>query len=215
MKNAGIHLPAGAGLQSVRARVIQNAVVTSVPVFQTANDIVFGCSRLESKKRVGKVVLNDVVLGRKIIGFRLSFLPDLFSKLLALMHVMRNGSEVIEKLAEDIPSPLTRHHIGTEQVVPCDFHRILQQELLAVTGMYVTQAFVVTSQRSVRRLNCRREPSFIDAATLAAEGINVVRMKFQTPAGNEKITWHPTWFQPKDSGATRSALSERGAYDGR
>src|SRR5262252_8887812 len=97
--------------------MIQNAIVALIPILQTAHDIVFGCARLQTKERVRKIVLNDVVLRREVIRFRFTSLADFFGKLLALMHVMRDWPEVIEKFAEDIPSTLAGHHIGADQGV--------------------------------------------------------------------------------------------------
>src|SRR5215510_3455205 len=117
MEDSCIDLPARAGLQPVRARMIENAVVAFVPVFQAAHYIAFCCARLESKKRVWEIVLNNVVLRRKVIRFGFAFLADLLGKFLALMHVMRDRSEIIEEFAEDIPSAFARHDIGSEQIV--------------------------------------------------------------------------------------------------
>src|SRR5262245_4957919 len=105
--------------------MIQNAIVTPIPILQTAHDIILGCAWLQTKERVRKIVLNDVVLRREVIRFGFASLADFFGKLLALMHVMGDWAEVIEKFAEDIPSALTGHHIGTDQGVARDFHGIL------------------------------------------------------------------------------------------
>src|SRR5215831_439165 len=97
-------LPARAGLQAVCAGMIENAVIAFVPVFQAANHSIFCRARLESKKSVWEIVLNHVVLRRKIIRLRLTFLADLPGELLTLMHVMRDRSEIVEEFAENVPS---------------------------------------------------------------------------------------------------------------
>ena len=153
MKDSGVHLPPRAGLQPERARMIENAVVTFVPVFQAADDIVFRRARLESKKCVWKIVLHDVVLRGKVIRLRFAFLADLPGELLALMHVMRNRSEIVEEFAEDVPSAFARHHIGSEQIISGSVHGVFQQEFLSIVEMHVTQAFIVASERSVRCLD--------------------------------------------------------------
>jgi hypothetical protein len=105
--------------------MIQNAIVALIPILQTAHDIIFGCARLEPKERVREIVLNDVVLRREVIRFGFASLADSFGKLVALMHVMGDWAEVIEKFAEDIPSALTRHHIGADQGIARNFHGVL------------------------------------------------------------------------------------------
>src|SRR5881296_1673839 len=105
--------------------MIQNAIVALIPILQTAHDIIFGCAWLQTKERVRKIVLNDVVLRREVIRFGFAFLADFFGKLVALMHVMRDWTEVIEKFAENIPSALTGHHIGADQGIARNFHGIL------------------------------------------------------------------------------------------
>src|SRR5262249_58482024 len=104
--------------------MIQNSIVALIPILQTAHDIIFGCAWLQTKERVRKIVLNDVVLRREVIRFGFAFLADGFCKLLALMHVMGGWGEGIEKFAEDISSPLPRHPHRTRQGGPPAFHRI-------------------------------------------------------------------------------------------
>src|SRR5262249_12922217 len=149
MKDSGIDLPARAGLQAVCAGMIENAVVAFVPDFQASNHIIFCRARLESKKRVWEIVLNYVVLPGKVVRLRLAFLADLPGELLTLMHVMRDRSEIVEEFAENVPSAFARHYIGPEQIVSCYVHRVFQQEFFAIVEMHVTQAFIVSGERSV------------------------------------------------------------------
>src|SRR5262249_54260994 len=135
--------------------VIQNPIVAFVPVFEAANDVIFCRPRLETKKRVRKIVLNDVVLRWEVVRFRLALLSDFPGKLLALMHVVRDRSKVVKKLAEDIPSSISRQPITAEQRITGNVDGVLQQKLLPVVEMNIAQTFVISSERSVGCLNRR------------------------------------------------------------
>src|SRR5215471_13591467 len=104
MKDSSVHLPSRSRLKPIRTRVIQNAVIAFVPILQASHDVILRRSRLQSKKRVREIVLHDVVLRREVIRLRLAALADFLSEFIALVHVMRDRTKVVEKLAQDIPS---------------------------------------------------------------------------------------------------------------
>src|SRR5438876_278109 len=54
-------------------------------------------------------------------------------------------------------------------------------------------------EESVR--GCRREPSFINAAALSPECIDVVGMKFQPSARDQKRAGYPARLEPENSRA--------------
>ena len=114
MQDSGVDLPARTRFQTIGTRMKENSVVALVPFFQAAADIFFGCAGLEAHVGVGKIVLYLIVLGRKVIGFRLSLLTHQLGESIALMHVMGNGTHVVKKLAEQIPSAFALHHVGTK-----------------------------------------------------------------------------------------------------
>jgi hypothetical protein len=60
--------PAGAGLQAIGLRVVEDAVVADVPAFETAAEVFLGRPRLEAEKRVGEIVADGVQLRWKIVG---------------------------------------------------------------------------------------------------------------------------------------------------
>jgi hypothetical protein len=98
-----------AGLEPVRAREVDDAVVALVPVRQAPPDVIFGRARFEAHERVRKIVHDLVVLRREVIRFRLALLSDERGELVVLMHVVRNGAEVVEELAQQVPAPLLLH----------------------------------------------------------------------------------------------------------
>jgi hypothetical protein len=106
VEKARAHQPAGAGLEPVGLREVQDAVVALVPIRQAGADLVLGGARLESEEGVGKVVAHIVVLGREVVGLRFAFLADEFRLFGALVHVMRDGPHVVEELRVDRPPPI-------------------------------------------------------------------------------------------------------------
>ena len=54
VQHAGRNQPAGAALQAIGPREIENAVVAFVPVLQALADLVFGRARLQAHERVGR-----------------------------------------------------------------------------------------------------------------------------------------------------------------
>src|SRR5882724_7888438 len=87
VQNSRIDLPATAGLEPIGARVKQNSVVALVPIFQTAVDVVLGCTGLEAHEGVWEIVFGEIVLGRKIIRLGLAALSYQAGERIALMHV--------------------------------------------------------------------------------------------------------------------------------
>src|SRR5271165_1243488 len=101
VQNARVDLPPRSRLEAVSLRQIQDAVVAFVPAFQASANFIFGRSRLQAHERVREVVVLLVVLRREVVRFRLALLPDQTSVFITLVHVVRDGAEVVEELAED------------------------------------------------------------------------------------------------------------------
>ena len=91
--------------------------------------ILFRSAGFETHERVRKIVIDLVVLRRKVVSLGLALLPDLRRELIALMQVMRNRAHVVEKLAEEIPSAFALHHVRPQQKVSGGLNRVLQQKL--------------------------------------------------------------------------------------
>src|SRR6266702_3731011 len=115
MEDAGVDLPPCSGFETVGAGMEENSVVALVPFFQATADICFRGTWLEAHVGVRKIVLDLVVLRRKVIGLRLSLLSYELGEGVALVHVVGNGAHVVKKLAEQIPSLFALHYVGAEQ----------------------------------------------------------------------------------------------------
>ena len=63
------------------------------------------------------MIVLEVVLGREIIRFGFTFLADPRGELVVLMKMMRDGAEVVEELAQQIPAAVFLHHGGAEELV--------------------------------------------------------------------------------------------------
>src|SRR5277367_3605385 len=142
MQDAGIDLPSCAGFQTVGAGMEEDSVVALVPFFQAAPDIFFGGTRLQAHVGVGEIVLDLVVLRRKVISLRLSLLSDELGEGVALVHVVRDGAHVVKKLAEQIPSVFTLHYAGTEQQVSSSLDGFFKQELIPGFRTDITEPLI-------------------------------------------------------------------------
>ena len=63
-----------------------------------------GGSWLQPQKCVREIIDHRVVLRWKVIPFRLSLLPNKLRMFVRLVHVVWDGSHVIEELCEDRPT---------------------------------------------------------------------------------------------------------------
>src|SRR4029079_12015854 len=126
MENPWIDLTPATNVQTICARVVQDAVVATAPALETPPHVVRSRTWLESHEGVGEAVLNLVVLRRKVVGLRLALAANELGVRITLVHVMRNGPHVVEELAEDVPTTLLRHDVRTEQRVTGDVHNLFQ-----------------------------------------------------------------------------------------
>ena len=69
--------PAGAGLEAVGLREVEDAVVPLVPTLQAAADVVLGRPGLQAEEGVGEVVAGPVELGGEVVALGLPSRPSL------------------------------------------------------------------------------------------------------------------------------------------
>ena len=98
VQHAGRNQPAGAALQPVRPRQIENAVVALAPIFEALADLGLRRARLQAHERVGEIVVDVVELRREVVALGLAFLADELGVLEALVHVVRDRAHVVEEL---------------------------------------------------------------------------------------------------------------------
>ena len=104
VQDAGIDLPAAAWLQQIGACVKQDAVVALVPALKATLDVCLGGARFKPHVGVRKVVVQLVVLRWKVISLRLALVPDELREGVALVHMVRDGTHVVEELAQQVPA---------------------------------------------------------------------------------------------------------------
>jgi hypothetical protein len=182
-------------MEFVGFRQIEDAVVPLIPAFQAAADVVLGGSGLEAHERVRKVVVLEVILRREVIGFRLAPAADLLRKLVGLVHVVRDGAEVVEELAEEVPAAVFRHHGRAEKLITGGCNRLAELRALSME-IDVAEAFILRCAGAIIGPGSGREPAFVDASTVRAEGIEVARVEFQSTSGHQERTRHPTRGEP-------------------
>jgi hypothetical protein len=115
VQNARVDLPSGAAFEAVRTRQIGDPVVSLVPVLEAATDVVFRRSGLESHERIWVVVVGRIVLRWKVVRLGFPAATHALGVLVALVHVMRDRTEVVEELAEQVPTLFTLHHVSAKQ----------------------------------------------------------------------------------------------------
>src|SRR5262245_57712678 len=199
MQDAGVDLPAAANVQAICAGVIEDAVVALAPVLEAAAYVRCRGAGLEAHERVRKIVLELVVLGRKVIGLGLALTAHQRRMRIALVHVMRDRAHVVEELAEDVPAVFLRHHLGADQRVASGVDGLLQLKALAGLEPDVAEPFVCRRSRSVVGVGRGREPALVNATTVRAKGVQIVGMEPQAPAWLHERAGHPTRFEPEDS----------------
>ena len=91
VQNAGVDLPAGAGLQAVGLGEVQNAVVAFVPALQAAAHIVARGAGFQAHERVGKIVVGEIVLRREVVGLGLALLSDAGGEFVGLVQMVRES----------------------------------------------------------------------------------------------------------------------------
>src|SRR5688572_15175005 len=142
VQNARVNLPPRSRLQPVRFRVIEDAVVPFIPALQAPLDIIPRCARLQSHERVWEIVALEIVLGWEVVGLRLSLLSYPRGELVVLMEMMRDGAEIVKKLAKQVPTAVSAHRIRAQVVVTGGVDRFLQQDALAIE-IDIAEAFVL------------------------------------------------------------------------
>ena len=103
VEDAGTDEPAGAGLQAIGLREVEDAVVALVPILEALADLRLGGAGFEAHEGVGEIVADVVVLRREVVRLGLALLADQLRLCRALVHVVRNRPHVVEELRVDRP----------------------------------------------------------------------------------------------------------------
>ena len=199
VQHAGGNHPARAGLQAIRLREVEDAVVALVPVLEAAADVGLGGARLQAHERIVEVVFGGVQLRREVVALGLALLAGQGGVLGPLVHVMGDGAHVVEKLRVDRPAFVFLPDCLADDLRAGLFDGVFQQEPLALEDA-VAQS-LVWGAAVVGGLGGAGEPAFVDAAAVCAQGIPIGRGKFDPLAGVQEVPRHPGGGQPQQSAA--------------
>ena len=130
--------------------------------------------------------------------------------LLGLMHVMRNRPQVVEKLAEHVPSAALAHHLRPQEFVSSGFDGFLQQPPLAAAEVDIAQPLVGRRSRTVGGVGGGREPALINSAAMRTQRIQIARIELKPPPRHEERAWHPAWRKSHNALARRESFLEKG-----
>ena len=197
MERARGNPPPRAGFQAVRFGIVEDAVVPLVPAFETAADVFAGGSGLKAVKRMRKIVAKGVQLRREIVAFRFPLPPDQGGLFEALVQVVRDGPHVVEELAVDRPAPVLVPDCITDDRPAERRHGVAQRKPPPLVDN-IAQPFILGGPFIVRGCG-GSEPPLVDSASMLPQGIEVIRVKFQSLARLQEGPWHPRRSQPQQS----------------
>src|SRR5262249_36153194 len=157
---------------------------------QTAADILAGRTGLQTEKGVGEIVAQRVQLGWKIIALRLTLLIHQGSLFVALVHVVRDRPEVVEKLAVNGPALVALPDGRADQAFPLHLDGVAQREGALALVNDVAESFIKRSALVGGR--CRRgEPALVDAATMRSQGVDILRSELDAAPRHQEPARHP------------------------
>ena len=195
MQHARRNQPAGAALQTIRLRQVEDPVVPLVPILQALAQLSLGGARLQTHKRITKIVVDVVQLRREVIALGLPFLADELGVFELLVHVMGDRPHVVEEFGIDGPTFVLRVHRLADELVAGFADGVAQLEPLPFV-QHVAQAFVDRAIL-VRRLGRAGEPPLVDAAAIGPEGVVIFRMQFDPMPRMQKAPRHPRRREPQ------------------
>ena len=153
---------------------------------------------IQAHERVREIVVLEVVLRREVVSLRLALLPDARGELVVLVQVVRNRTQVVEELAEEVPAAVPLHDVGAEEAVAFGLDRLLEQRLLAVE-FDVAQPLVGGGERAVGGLGGGREPTLVDTAAMRAERVQIAGVQFEAAARHQEGAGDPARRQSDDA----------------
>ena len=181
--------PAGAGLEAIRLGMVEDAVVARVPAFEALDDVVSGRAGFKTHEGIGEIVAGGVQLRREVVAFGLPLAADLRGLLGGLMHVVGDGAHVVEKLAVDGPFLVLRPDRLADDLGAVGVDGVLEGEFVPFMDD-VAQTFVRRGVL-VGRGGRGAEPALVDAASVGAEGVEVLAGELEAGAGHQKGTRDP------------------------
>src|SRR6185437_9618917 len=103
LQNPRWHQPSSSRLQAIRFRMIENPVIAVVPIAKTNTKVLLRRPRLKPKVGMREISRGCIQLRRKVIAFGLPFSAYQLRLLVALMQMVRDRTQIIEKLTVDRP----------------------------------------------------------------------------------------------------------------
>ena len=175
MQYARRNQPAGSGFESVSLGEVKDTVVAFVPILQTPANLRFGGAGLEAHKGVGEIIAYVVMLWRKVVAFRFALLAHQLGLLGILVHVVWNGTHIVEELRVHRPLAVFIPDTFADDVHAAFGYCLAQCEPVAPVH-HVAQA-LVGDTTLIGRLGGRSKPALVNAAAVEAIGIGVIRVQ--------------------------------------
>jgi hypothetical protein len=183
-------------------RDVGELVVPARVVRQALPKLGLGGAGEQAEERVGKVTAVVVQLLGKVVGLGLPELAHQRCVLVAVVDVVGQGSLVVEELAVHRPSRVLAPDPLPDDLTLELLDGLAEEELLlarTVAQNDRAQPLVLRGEGTVVRGRGGGEPALVDAAPLSAEGVVVVGVELDAPAGHAEGARHPGRRQAKDA----------------
>ena len=135
------------------------------------------------------MVFSSVELRREIVGLWLAFLAGQLCEFMSLVHVVWDGSGVVEEFGVNRPAVIFLPDGWTHDSSLTFLDRIPQQESLAVEAN-PAQAFIPVAAL-IGGLRGAGEPTFVNTSTVCPVSIKVLVCELDTTARMKKTSGNP------------------------
>ncbi len=146
-------------------------------------------------------------MGREVVRFRFRVAADAPGIRFVLVQVVRDWTEVVEELAQQVPAATLAHHAGAEELVSGSLDGLLEQDAPAAE-VDIAEPLVSRSTGTVVGAGCRGEPALVDTAAVSAERVKVAGIELEAATGHEEGTGHPTGSKPHDAAALVESFAD-------
>ena len=204
----GRNQPAGAGLQAVGPREIEDAVVAPIPVLEAAADLRLGRAGLEAHEGVREIVADVVVLRREIIRLGLALLTDQLACAFdwcmwcGIGPMLSKNFEYTGHFEYFFQIELPMRSAPHSATASARVKRFACHDDVAQT--FVRRAVFVGGRSG------GSEPALVDAAAIQTEGVEIVGMEFEPFARLQKGARHPARCEAEQAaGVFKRGFDER------
>ena len=135
----------------------------------------------------------------------------------AVVHVVGQGAQVVEELGVDGPAAVGLPESVADEVAFELVDGVAEENSFQAAAVFEGdegEAFVGAGERAVVGRGGGGEPAFVDAAAIAAQGVVVVGVEFDAPAGDAEGARDPGGGEAEDAAALFEGAGGEGGGGG-